>query len=124
MKQGQNIVLIGFMGSGKTTVGVKLSYRLRMTVEDTDKLIERREGRSISEIFADDGEEYFRELETNLLEELGERSGKRIYNGRRSAYEEEGAESSTGKSRSSVGRSQGSALATDGRVPELPKSYD
>ena len=79
MKQEQNIVLIGFMGSGKTTVGVKLSYRLRMTVEDTDKLIERREGRSISEIFADDGEEYFRELETNLLEELGERSGRRIY---------------------------------------------
>ncbi|MCM1542604.1 MAG: shikimate kinase, partial [Blautia sp.] len=35
------------MGSGKTSVGLKLSYRLRMTVEDTDKLIERREGRSI-----------------------------------------------------------------------------
>ena len=58
----RNIVLIGFMGSGKTTLGLKLSYLLRMPVEDTDKMIERQEGRSISEIFADDGEAYFREL--------------------------------------------------------------
>lgn len=79
MKQGRNLVLIGFMGSGKTTLGVKLSYRLRMPVEDTDKLIERQEGRSVNEIFADDGEEYFRCLETELLEELGEKSGGRIY---------------------------------------------
>ena len=55
----RNIVLIGFMGSGKTTLGLKLSYLLRMPVEDTDKMIERQEGRSISEIFADDGEAYF-----------------------------------------------------------------
>lgn len=63
----RNIVLIGFMGSGKTTLGLKLSYLLRMPVEDTDKLIERQEGRSITQIFADDGESYFRELETELL---------------------------------------------------------
>ena len=56
----RNIVLIGFMGSGKTTLGLKLSYLLRMPVEDTDKIIERQEGRSISEIFADEGEAYFR----------------------------------------------------------------
>lgn len=79
MGQEQNIILIGFMGSGKTSVGVKLSYRLRLPVEDTDKLIERREGRSISEIFADDGEEYFRQLETELLGELIGRGGTRIY---------------------------------------------
>lgn len=79
MKKRQNLVLIGFMGSGKTTLGVKLSYRLRMPVEDTDKLIERREGRSVNEIFADDGEEYFRRLETELLGELGEKGGGRIY---------------------------------------------
>ena len=48
----RNIVLIGFMGSGKTTLGLKLSYLLRMPVEDTDKLIERQEGRSITQIFA------------------------------------------------------------------------
>ena len=60
MKQGRNLVLIGFMGSGKTSVGLKLSYRMRMPVEDTDKLIERREGRSISLIFEEDGEEHWR----------------------------------------------------------------
>lgn len=79
MRKRQNLVLIGFMGSGKTSVGIKLSYRLQMPVEDTDKLIERREGRSISEIFADDGEEYFRQLETELLEELAAKGGSRIY---------------------------------------------
>ena len=68
----RNIVLIGFMGSGKTTLGLKLSYLLRMPVEDTDKLIERQEGRSITQIFADDGESYFRELETELLRKCGE----------------------------------------------------
>lgn len=58
MKKGKNLVLIGFMGSGKTSVGLKLSYRLRIPVEDTDKLIERREGRSISDIFAAEGEAF------------------------------------------------------------------
>ncbi len=79
MKLGRNLILTGFMGSGKTSVGLKLSYRLRMMVEDTDKLIERREGRSISEIFAAQGEEYFRQLETALLAELAEQKFSRIY---------------------------------------------
>lgn len=75
----KNIVLIGFMGSGKTSVGIKLSYRLRRPVEDTDKLIERREGCSISEIFGEKGEAYFRARETELLKELGARKCKCIY---------------------------------------------
>lgn len=66
----ENIVLIGFMGCGKTTMGTKLSYRLRRTMEDTDKLIEKRQGKSVSDIFAQNGEGYFRDLETMLLEEL------------------------------------------------------
>lgn len=74
-----NIVLIGFMGSGKTSVGIRLSYRLSMPVEDTDKLIERREGRSVSDIFASEGEDYFRNLETELLRELAGRDFSRIY---------------------------------------------
>ncbi len=74
----KNIVLIGFMGSGKTTLGLKLSYLLRMPVEDTDKLIERQEGRSITQIFADDGEAYFRELETEMLRKCGNRKYERI----------------------------------------------
>lgn len=65
-----NIILIGFMGSGKTTTGIKLSYKMRRTLLDTDKLIERQEGRSIADIFAAEGEAYFREQETGLLKKL------------------------------------------------------
>lgn len=75
----QRIVLIGFMGSGKTSVGLKLSYKLRMPIEDTDKLIERREGCTISELFARKGEEYFRRCETELLTELSKKSLSKIY---------------------------------------------
>jgi len=77
MKQ-KNIVLIGFMGSGKSTVGFKLSYRLRIPMEDTDKLIERRQNETISEIFAKEGEPFFRDLETALLEELKDSPYTRI----------------------------------------------
>ena len=73
-----NIVLIGFMGSGKTTVGIRLSYRLRKSIEDTDKLIERREKRTIREIFAQDGEECFRKLETQILREAVGKMKNRI----------------------------------------------
>lgn len=65
-----NVILIGFMGSGKTTVGLRLSYRLRRPVIDTDKEIERGEKRSISDIFATEGEAYFRDQETAYLEKL------------------------------------------------------
>ena len=51
----KNIVLIGFMGSGKSTMGIRLSYRMRRSVIDTDKLIERRQGKAIREIFAEEG---------------------------------------------------------------------
>lgn len=78
MEQKKNLILIGFMGSGKTMVGLKLSYRLRTPVEDTDKLIERREERTISEIFATDGEAAFRKMETDILEEIKERNYGRI----------------------------------------------
>lgn len=73
-----NIVLIGFMGSGKTTVGIRLSYRLRKSIEDTDKLIEKREKCTIREIFEKDGEAYFRELETQLLQEAVEKRKNQI----------------------------------------------
>lgn len=80
MKDRRNsIVLVGFMGSGKTSVGLRLSYRLHRPVEDTDKLIERQEGRTVSDIFAAEGEAYFRSLETKLLRELAETDWPRIY---------------------------------------------
>ena len=65
-----NVILIGFMGCGKTTVGLKLSYRLRQSVIDTDKEIEKEEKRTISDIFATDGEAYFRQRETACLEKM------------------------------------------------------
>lgn len=73
-----NIVLIGFMGSGKTTVGLRLSYRMRRAIEDTDKLIERRMGKSISEVFAREGETFFRLQETALLQDLIEKRNHQI----------------------------------------------
>lgn len=73
-----NIILIGFMGCGKTTVGIRLSYRLHRLLEDTDKLIEHQQNRSISDIFADCGEEAFRTMETECLKELLTQKGKRI----------------------------------------------
>lgn len=66
----KNIILIGFMGCGKSSVGIKLSYRLRRPMIDTDKLIEKDEGRTISEIFETDGEDYFRNLETECIKRL------------------------------------------------------
>ena len=55
----RNIVLIGFMGSGKTTIGRALEKKTHITLVDTDELIEKAEGYKISEIFANKGEEYF-----------------------------------------------------------------
>ncbi|MGN0514661.1 MAG: shikimate kinase [Lachnospiraceae bacterium] len=72
-----NIILIGFMGCGKTTFGKWLSDRQQMDFVDTDEFIEKLEGRSISDIFATDGEEYFRNLETRVLKMfLGEEDDK------------------------------------------------
>ena len=73
-----NIILIGFMGSGKTSVGVKLSYLLRKTLVDTDKWIEQKQKMSISEIFEKKGEAAFRQMETECLKELLKAAGSRI----------------------------------------------
>ena len=66
----KNIILIGFMGSGKTTIGKALEEKTDMTFVDTDELIEAYEGCKISEIFADKGEAYFRRLENETLKDL------------------------------------------------------
>ncbi len=63
----RNIILEGFMGSGKTTVSEILSDRLGLELMDTDSVIEETEGQSISTIFEEDGEETFRQMETELL---------------------------------------------------------
>ena len=61
------IFLIGFMGCGKTHWGRQLSQKLQMPFFDLDSLIEEREGKTITEIFAEMGEEYFRMLEKDVL---------------------------------------------------------
>ena len=65
-----NIVLIGFMGTGKTTISSALSDIFAMDVVEMDQMIAEREGMSIPEIFDTYGEQYFRDLETNLLIEM------------------------------------------------------
>lgn len=71
----KNIILIGMMGCGKTTIGTMLAEKLGRTLVDTDALIVEREGRTINEIFAADGEAYFREQERKVSEELAQQSG-------------------------------------------------
>jgi shikimate kinase len=66
----KNIVITGFMGTGKTTVGRIVADLLGWTFYDLDKIISRRDNRSISEIFAESGEAYFRELESLVIDEL------------------------------------------------------
>ena len=68
--KNQIIYIIGFMGSGKTTAGKKLASLLGWKFIDLDKKIEEYTGKTITEIFSGDGEEYFREIETQLLRNL------------------------------------------------------
>lgn len=73
-----NVILIGFMGCGKSSVAVKLSYRLKQAMTDTDSLIEKRQGKTIAEIFAQDGEDAFRKMETEVLMGLKETAKNQV----------------------------------------------
>jgi shikimate kinase len=72
------VVLVGFMGAGKTSVGRILAGRLRWKFVDLDDRICEREARSVPEIFRDSGEDYFRRVETDCLRELLEEKEKRV----------------------------------------------
>ncbi|MDA7517967.1 shikimate kinase [Akkermansiaceae bacterium] len=76
-----NIVLIGFMGTGKSTIGRELSKMLSYPLVDTDQAIVKKAGKPIPRIFADEGEEAFRKMETEILEELAEKGGNIIATG-------------------------------------------
>lgn len=71
MAPPQNIVLVGFMGTGKTAVGRHLAGLLGWDYVDTDDLIVAQRGKSIPEIFAEEGEAHFRDLETAVIRGLG-----------------------------------------------------
>ncbi len=68
------IYLIGYMGAGKTTITKLLANKLSLPFYDTDQEIEKKQKRSVSEIFKKDGELYFRMLETELLENINQNS--------------------------------------------------
>lgn len=73
-KLAYNIFLIGFMGAGKSTVSDYLNRAYGMDVVEMDRIIAQRQGMSISDIFENYGEQYFRDLETNLLIEMQSKS--------------------------------------------------
>ena len=73
----KNIVLIGFMGCGKSTVGRELHQRLGYRLMDIDNIIEETMGKRITEIFREEGEHAFRDFETMQLEEIAKQTGVR-----------------------------------------------
>ncbi len=79
--QMQNIVLIGMPGCGKSTIAELLGKKLERPITDADAEIVRLAGKSIPQIFAEDGESVFRDWETHALETLGKRSGLIIATG-------------------------------------------
>jgi len=74
MRDVSKIYLVGFMGAGKSTVGDRLADRLEFEFRDLDEMIEGRTGKTIPQIFRDDGEDRFRELETETLREQSQSS--------------------------------------------------
>ncbi len=69
----KNIVLIGFMGAGKSLVAQRLSRMLGVAFASTDQLIEQKEQRTVAEVFRDSGEEYFRKLEKEIVVKLAQK---------------------------------------------------
>lgn len=78
MKQEAHLILIGYMGCGKSTVGQRLARAWNRQFADTDTLIEEAEGCTVSELFARKGEEYFRKKETELLRMLLSRKERMV----------------------------------------------
>lgn len=77
----RNIVLVGFMGTGKTTVGRLLSEQTGMPLVDMDSMVEARAGKAINQIFAEEGEAHFRSLERAIARELSAQSGQVVSTG-------------------------------------------
>jgi len=70
----KNLVLFGFMGTGKSLISKKLAGALKFKAVEMDKIIEQRESKTINRIFEENGEPYFRKLEKDLVEELSAQS--------------------------------------------------
>ena len=81
MGSRENVILIGFMGTGKTAVGKRVASRLGRRFVDTDVLIEERAGRSIPRIFAEGGEPAFRRLEAEVIAQVAAGGGRVVATG-------------------------------------------
>lgn len=75
IEKNKNIVLIGLMGSGKSTTGLALAKLLKRKVFSTDQMIEQEHGKSIAQIFEGEGEAHFRQLEQNMVKDLSQKKG-------------------------------------------------
>jgi len=95
----ENIILTGFMATGKTTVGKKLAERLGYLFLDTDETIAERAGMSVSEIFRQQGEAVFRRMEGELARELGNREKLVVSTGGRMMLDPANAEALSRKGR-------------------------
>ena len=87
----QTIILTGFMGTGKTTVGQLLAAKLGYEFVDTDAMIEAQDGRAVAAIFAEDGEASFRQMEANVAQTLAGRRGLVVATGGRMMLDEQNA---------------------------------
>ena len=85
----RNIVLVGFMGTGKTAVGKELAERLKMKFVDIDDIIEEQQGMEITDIFAKKGEPYFRSVEKGVIKEVSKKTGLIIAAGGGAVIDEE-----------------------------------
>ena len=75
MNENRNLVLLGFMGTGKSALGRRLADLARRPYLDMDAELERRAGKPVARIFAEDGEAAFRDMESRLAEEWGGKDG-------------------------------------------------
>lgn len=80
-KQEKNIILIGMMGTGKTTVGALLAEKIGFELIDLDQEIVKTAGSSIPELFANKGETFFRDMETSVLEQMLQENNRIIATG-------------------------------------------
>ena len=76
-----NIIITGFMGTGKSVVAKELAQKLKMEFIDMDRIIEERRGMSIADVFAGNGEKYFREQENKLVKEISKKENTVIATG-------------------------------------------
>lgn len=92
METNKNIFLIGFMGCGKSTMARLLADELSMELVEMDETIEKEENRSINEIFATDGETYFRDVESQLIVRIADQGGMIVSCGGGAILREENVE--------------------------------